>query len=156
MKVVHRVHIIRILALVLALTGVVALGLNHILAAATIDTTTPNGALYQDPKTKTEVQMLLTREMGSREAEVALITIPANVETAKHSHQSSEIFYVLDGDLEQKVGDEIKEFRQGQVAHVPPNTDIVHKTKGGTHLVAIWVPAGEEERYRKNWTTVTK
>jgi quercetin dioxygenase-like cupin family protein len=111
------------------------------------------GPSYTDPKTKTTVTFLLDRDMGAREAEVAIVILPAGAVSPAHKHRSAEIFYVLDGRIAEVTEGKTTTFSTGGVIYVPPNTDTVHKAVGDkpVKVLAIWVPAGEQDRYEKKW-----
>ncbi|HKA54074.1 MAG TPA: cupin domain-containing protein, partial [Candidatus Binatia bacterium] len=61
------------------------------------DTTT-----YIEPASKSELRVVIDQHLGgTKDVTVADLVIPPGVDVPDHVHQSTEIFYVLSGELEQ-------------------------------------------------------
>jgi quercetin dioxygenase-like cupin family protein len=75
------------------------------------------------------------------------------VDVPDHIHQSTEIFYVLSGELEQTSEGKVQKLTAGMAALVPANTTTHHKVTSKTPVRAlvIWAPGGEEQRIVKDW-----
>ena len=70
-----------------------------------------------------------------------------------HIHQSTEIFGILSGELEQTSEGKVKTLSAGMACLVPANTTTHHTVKGKepVHALVIWAPGGEEKRGTDGW-----
>ena len=92
--------------------------------------------------------------LGSDAIEVAEITfyedsyVAAPEEGGPHTHDSTEIFYVLEGELIHIVGDQKYVVRKGEVGIVGSGDVVRHglETDAPVRALVIWVPGGEVAR----------
>ncbi len=92
--------------------------------------------------------------LGSDAIEVAEITfyensaVAAPEEGGPHTHDSTEIFYVLEGELIHIVGDQKYVVREGEVGIVGSGDVVRHGLESDVPVRAlvIWVPGGEIDR----------
>ena len=92
--------------------------------------------------------------LGSDALEVAEITfyedssVAAPEEGGPHTHDSTEIFYVLEGELIHIVGDQKYVVRKGEVGIVGSGDVVRHglETDAPVRALVIWVPGGEVAR----------
>lgn len=126
-----------------------------VLAFLTLLSTPPGyahsaGAVTLDGGRGVLIQLLLgVAELPGGEAEIGEITLPAGYAgSTEHSHNSTEIFYVLQGQLEQTVGGVSKTLGPGMIGVVPKNQTVVHGVAGdqAVRALIIWLPAGESAR----------
>lgn len=113
------------------------------------DTTT-----YIEPVSKSELRVVIDQHLGgTKDVTVADLVIPPGVDVPDHVHQSTEIFYVLSGELEQTSEGKVQKLTAGMACLVPANTTTHHKvtSKEPVHAVVIWAPGGEEQRIVERW-----
>ncbi len=113
------------------------------------DTTT-----YIEPVSKSELRVVIDQHLGgTKDVTVADLVIPPGVDVPDHIHQSTEIFYVLSGELEQTSEGKVQKLTAGMACLVPANTTTHHKvtSKEPVHAVVIWAPGGEEQRIVERW-----
>ena len=92
--------------------------------------------------------------LSSNAIEVAEITfyddssVAAPEEGGPHTHDSTEIFYVLEGELIHIVGDQKYVVRKGEVGIVGSGDVVRHGLESDVPVRAlvIWVPGGEIDR----------
>lgn len=89
--------------------------------------------------------------LGSGELDIAEITFPAGTDSGDHPHGSTEIFYVLSGELEHVVNGQTTMLRPGMVGFVRPPDRVRHRTAVETRALVLWVPGGEAARIVRNW-----
>jgi len=97
----------------------------------------------------TTIRMLVeASNLGGDEVEIGEITFPPGTRTAGHSHGSTEVFYVISGELEHIVNGRRATIRPGMVGIVRPGDDVVHEVPGDEPVVAlvVWAPGGEADR----------
>ena len=96
----------------------------------------------------TRLRMLVDKGiLGGAEAEVGEITFAANADSGEHAHSSTEIFYVLEGELGHIVNGKSQLLKPGMVGYVRPPDRVRHKVgPGGARALVIWVPGGESDR----------
>lgn len=115
----------------------------------------PNQATtYIDPITRSELTVLIDQHLGgTTELTVARLIIPPGVEVPDHVHQSTEIFYILSGELEQTSEGTVKTLTAGMACVVPAHTTTRHKvtSQEPVHALVIWAPGGEERRITADW-----
>jgi quercetin dioxygenase-like cupin family protein len=113
------------------------------------DTTT-----YIEPASKSELRVVIDQHLGvTKDVTVADLVIPPGVDVPDHIHQSTEIFYILSGELEQTSEGKVQKLTAGMACLVPANTTTHHKvtSKEPVHAVVIWAPGGEEQRIVERW-----
>ncbi len=102
----------------------------------------------------TELRVLLDKQaLGSADVEVGELTFPAGTDSGEHVHGSTEIFYVVSGELEHTVNSKTTVLKPGMVGFVKPPDMVRHKVgpSGPTKAVVIWVPGGEVARVVERW-----
>jgi len=107
---------------------------------------------YRSPS-GTELRMLVgAAELGGSEVELGEISFPAGADSGNHVHGSTEIFYVLTGELEHVVNGRSTVLKPGMVGFVRPPDQVRHKTgPGGAKALVIWAPGGESARIVSRW-----
>ena len=82
--------------------------------------------------------------------EVAEATLPVGggAGPASHRHGSTEIIYVLSGELDHVVNGEPHRLTAGMIGIVKPADTVIHRVVGQTpvKVLLIWAPAGEVDR----------
>jgi quercetin dioxygenase-like cupin family protein len=109
---------------------------------------------YIDPASKSALKVLIDQNLGgTSDLTLAHIIIPAGVDVPDHLHQSTEIFYILSGELEQTSEGKVQKLTPGMACLVPANTTTRHKvtSKEPVHALVIWTPGGEEKRITEQW-----
>jgi quercetin dioxygenase-like cupin family protein len=109
---------------------------------------------YIDPVTRSEITVLIDQYLGgTSDLTIARLTLPPGVDIPDHVHQSTEIFYILAGELEQTSEGTVKNLTPGMACVVPANTTTRHRviSKEPVHALVIWTPAGEEKRITADW-----
>ena len=92
--------------------------------------------------------------LSSNAIEVAEITfyedssVAAPEKGGPHTHDSTEIFYVLEGELIHIVGDRKYVVRKGEIGIVGSGDVVRHglETDAAVRALVIWVPGGEIDR----------
>ena len=101
--------------------------------------------------------------LASNAIEMAEITIyedssvAAPEEGGAHTHDSTEIFYVLEGELIHIVGDQKFVVREGEVGIVRGGDVVRHglETDAPVRALVVWLPGGEIDRLlRRGFTPV--
>ena len=129
-----------VLVLILA---VAAAGLGGLTLAQSVDKSTnwvsPSG---------TRLRILVDKAaLGGEEVELGEITFAANGDSGDHVHGSTEIFYVLEGELEHVVNGKSYLLKPGMVGFVRPPDHVRHKVgPAGAKALVIWAPGGESGR----------
>jgi quercetin dioxygenase-like cupin family protein len=114
-------------------------------------------ASYVAP-TGTVFRVLLDESnLGSSEVEVGEIIFEAGTESASHSHESLEIFYVVAGTLEHIVNGTSHMLTEGMAGFVRAGDQVVHKVPGDQPVktLVIWVPGGESAGIRSTWRSLS-
>jgi len=94
-------------------------------------------------------------ELGGAEVELGELTFPAGADSWDHAHGSTEIFYVLSGELEHVVNGRSTLLKPGAVGFVRPPDKVRHKTgSAGAKALVIWAPGGEAARVTSRWQAV--
>jgi quercetin dioxygenase-like cupin family protein len=109
---------------------------------------------YIDPASKSELKVLIDEKLGgTSDLTLAHIVIPPGVDVPDHIHQSTEIFYILSGELEQTSEGKVQKLTAGMACLVPANTTTHHTvtSKEPVHALVIWAPGGEEKRITERW-----
>ena len=87
--------------------------------------------------------------LGSDELEIGEIDFPPGPAPSRgHRHTSTEIFYILSGELEHIVNGESFVLTPGMVGIVRSGDEVIHKINSadGVKALVIWVPGGEADR----------
>jgi quercetin dioxygenase-like cupin family protein len=88
--------------------------------------------------------------LGSNGVEIAEATLPAGAGAgpASHRHGSTELIYVISGELDHVVNGETHRLTPGMVGIVKPNDTVIHRVVGQApvKLLLVWTPGGEVER----------
>jgi quercetin dioxygenase-like cupin family protein len=92
--------------------------------------------------------LLEMTNFGASDVEIAEITFPPAPNAGAHRHASSEIFYVLSGELDHVVNDTTYTLRPGMLGVVRPGDRVAHRVRAAepVRALVIWVPGGEVER----------
>ena len=109
---------------------------------------------YIDPASKSTIRVIIDEKLGgTKEVSIAELEIPPGVDVPDHVHQSTEIFYILSGELEQTSEGKVRKLTAGMAALVPANTTTHHKvtSKEPVRALVIWAPGGEEQRIVERW-----
>jgi quercetin dioxygenase-like cupin family protein len=96
----------------------------------------------------TRLRMLVDKAtLGGEEVELGEITFAPNGDSGDHVHGSTEIFYVLEGELEHVVNGKSYRLQPGMVGYVRPPDRVRHKVgPGGARALVIWAPGDEAGR----------
>lgn len=140
-----------------------AIGLTSIFAAgaalgAISQSMSLEGQVYQSPTSGTTIRMLLDEgNLGGNEVEIGEITFAPGTNSGSHPHRSTEIFYVLSGELEHIVNGESYLLKPGMLGFVRPPDEVNHVVPGDEPVKAlvIWAPGGEANRILGNWDRVS-
>jgi uncharacterized cupin superfamily protein len=88
--------------------------------------------------------------LGSTGVEIAEATLPAGsgAGPASHRHGSTEMIYVISGELDHVVNGETHRLTPGMIGIVKPSDTVIHRVIGQSpvKLLLIWAPGGEVER----------
>lgn len=88
------------------------------------------------------------------DVDVAEITFPPGTNSGNHVHGVTEIFYVLEGELEHVVNGESYRLKPGMLGYVKPPDQVNHKVAAGgpaAKALVIWAPGGEATRLGSRW-----
>ncbi len=110
--------------------------------------------IYESPASGTTIRMLLDeRNLGGAEIEIGEITFAPGTRSGSHPHGSTEIFYVLSGELEHEVNGVTHVLKPGMLGFVRPPDEVNHKVPGDAPVKAlvIWAPGGEAGRILSRW-----
>lgn len=141
-----RVHLMMLLAIVFGAglsLGAYSQSMSH------------EGNVYQSKTSGTTIRMLLDEtNLGGTEIEIGEITFAPGTNSGSHPHASTEIFYVLSGELEHIVNGESHLLKPGMLGFVRPPDEVNHVVPGDEPVKAlvIWAPGGEAGRILGNWT----
>ncbi|HSC26288.1 MAG TPA: cupin domain-containing protein [Vicinamibacterales bacterium] len=90
--------------------------------------------------------------LGGTEVEVAELTFPPDSDSGDHKHGVTEVFYVLEGELEHVVNGRSQTLSRGMIGSVRPPDSVRHKTgPAGARALVIWAPGGEMARVTARW-----
>ena len=88
--------------------------------------------------------------LGAKDVEIAEATLPVGLGAgpASHRHGSTEIIYVISGELDHVVNGEAHRLTPGMIGIVKPSDTVIHRVVGQTpvKVLLIWAPGGEVER----------
>lgn len=111
---------------------------------------------FTEPHSKSQIKVLIDEHLGgTKDVTIAELTIPPGVDVPDHVHQSTEIFYILSGELEQTSDGKVQKLTAGMACLVPANSTTHHKvtSKKPVRTLVIWAPGGEEKRVTEKWET---
>ncbi len=109
---------------------------------------------YTEPQSKSQITVLIDEKLGgTKDVSIAELVIPPGVDVPDHIHQSTEIFYILSGELEQTSEGKVQKLTSGMACLMPANTTTHHKvtSKEPVRALVIWAPGGEEKRITEHW-----
>jgi quercetin dioxygenase-like cupin family protein len=89
--------------------------------------------------------------------DVAELTFPPGTDSGDHKHGVTEIFYVLEGELEHIVNGRSHLLKPGMLGFVQPPDAVRHKTAAGgppARTLVVWAPGGEAARLASRWEKV--
>jgi len=112
------------------------------------------GLTYKSTTSGTTLRMLLDEDnLGGAEVEIGEITFPPGADSGDHPHGSTEIFYVLSGELEHIVNGKSYVLKPGMLGFVRPPDRVNHRvgSNGPAKALVIWAPGGEAGRIVGNW-----
>ncbi|MFQ5530423.1 MAG: cupin domain-containing protein [Gemmatimonadota bacterium] len=95
------------------------------------------------------IKMLVEQaNFGGSELEMGEITFPAGSRGSEHRHGSTEIFYVLSGELDHIVNGVSHPLTPGMVGIVRAGDRVVHRVTSAepVRALVVWVPGGEAGR----------
>lgn len=110
--------------------------------------------VFTEPQSKSRIKVLIDEQLGgTKDVTIAELTIPPGVDVPDHVHQSTEIFYILSGELEQTSDGKVQKLTTGMACLVPANSTTHHKvtSKEPVRALVIWAPGGEEKRITEQW-----
>ena len=110
--------------------------------------------VFTEPQSKSRIKVLIDEQLGgTKDVTIAELTIPPGVDVPDHVHQSTEIFYILSGELEQTSDGKVQKLTAGMACLVPANSTTHHKvtSKNPVRALVIWAPGGEEKRITEQW-----
>ena len=103
----------------------------------------------------TELELLLSESnLGGGEVQIGVITWPPGANSGNHPHGATEVFYVLEGELEHVVDGVSEILGPGDLGFVRPPSEVNHITSpdgGLVRALVIWAPGGEGTRIVGNW-----
>ncbi|MCY4626834.1 MAG: cupin domain-containing protein [Acidobacteria bacterium] len=106
----------------------------------------------------TEIELLLSESnLGGSEIQIGEITWPPGANSGSHPHGATEIFYVLEGELEHVVDGVSEILGPGDLGFVRPPSEVNHITSpdgGRVRALVIWAPGGEGTRIVGNWQRI--
>ena len=102
-----------------------------------------------------EIELLLSESnLGGNEVQIGEITWPPGANSGNHPHGATEVFYVLEGELEHVVDGVSEILGPGDLGFVRPPSEVNHITSpdgGPVRALVIWAPGGEGTRIVGNW-----
>ncbi len=103
----------------------------------------------------TEIELLLSESnLGGSELQIGEITFPPGANSGGHLHGATEVFYVLEGELEHVVDGVSQILGPGDLGFVRPPSEVNHITSPDgppTRALVIWAPGGEGTRIVGPW-----
>lgn len=125
-------------------------------AAGTHAQSSSGGPTFESPG-GTRLEVLFNGPTENAAVDVGLITFPPGTNSGDHVHGVTELFYVLEGELEHVVNGESHLLTEGMLGHVKPPDRVNHKVAADgspARALVIWAPSGEADRITGNWTSV--
>ena len=84
-----------------------------------------------------------TRFFHSEHATFAYTEVAAGADVHPHRHEQEEVFYVIDGELEVRIGEQVALVRGGDVAIVPSQTEHAVRATTACRLLVVDYPLRE-------------
>ena len=114
----------------------------------------PDLGRWRSP-TGTELELLLSESnLGGGELQIGEITFPPGANSGDHLHGATEVFYVLEGELEHVVDGVSEILGPGDLGFVRPPARVNHIVAADgppARALVIWAPGGEGTRIVGNW-----
>ncbi len=85
--------------------------------------------------------------------------VPQNAGPPPHiHHDQAETFYIVEGQLEVLMGDEVRDAKAGDFLHVSEGTphSFINRLQTPAKIIATFVPAGNAERFFREALEETK
>ena len=105
-----------------------------------------------------EIELLLSESnLGGSEIQIGEITWAPGANSGDHPHGATEVFYVLEGELEHVVDGVSEILGPGDLGFVRPPSEVNHITSpdgGPVRALVIWAPGGEGTRIVGNWRRI--
>jgi quercetin dioxygenase-like cupin family protein len=141
----------------LAVGITVVFGAGVFVGGARTQTMSLEGRLFKSPTSGTTIRMLLDESnLGGAEIEIGEITFAPGSSSGDHPHGSTEVFYVLSGELEHIVNGESHVLKPGMLGFVRPPDQVNHVVGNETtKALVIWAPGGEAGRVLGSWTQLS-
>jgi quercetin dioxygenase-like cupin family protein len=111
------------------------------------------GSRYQSSG-GSQLHVLFDGQAMGADVDVAELTFPPGTDSGDHQHGVTEIFYVLEGELEHIVNGRSYPLKPGMLGFVKPPDSVRHKTAADgtpTKTLVIWAPGGEAARIASRW-----
>lgn len=115
-----------------------------------VDTNDPIGIWVSGPHRRfltTFITPILNKEVTG--LSVGMVIVPPNTFGGLHQHEKAqEIWYILEGNGQIQIGEEIREVRAGYLAYSPPQVKhqiINNQSAGDLKALLILCPAGDEK-----------
>ena len=105
----------------------------------------------------THIKVLFDGPRQDAPVDVAEITFPPGTNSGNHPHGVTEIFYMLEGELEHVVNGESQILSPGMLGHVSPPDVVNHVVSAdgpAARALVIWAPGGEAARITSRWKRV--
>jgi quercetin dioxygenase-like cupin family protein len=110
------------------------------------------GTVYRAPSGVT-LRLILDSTTVGPVVSMGELTFPPNIDSGDHAHGSTEILYVLEGELEHTVDGKTTILKPGMAGYVRPPGKIRHKTgAAGAKVLVVWTPGDEAARIAARWT----
>lgn len=116
-----------------------------------------SGTIFESGPGGTRLEVLFDGPTQNSPVDVGIITFPPGTNSGDHPHGVTEIFYVLEGELEHIVNGESHLLTAGMLGYVKPPDRVNHKVDANgppARALVIWAPGGEAARIGGNWTRV--
>ena len=114
------------------------------------------GPTFESPG-GTRLEVLFDGPSQGAPVDVGVITFPPGTDSGDHAHAVTELFYILEGELEHVVNGESHLLTPGMLGYVRPPDLVKHKVASSgspAKALVIWAPGGEADRLGGNWTRI--
>jgi quercetin dioxygenase-like cupin family protein len=116
------------------------------------------GGRFQSGPGGLTLDVLFHGEAREVPVDIGILTFPEGTNTGDHQHPQTEIFYVVEGQLEHVVNGESTILDPGELGFVSPPDLVNHVTAAGigpTRALVIWAPAGNAGSIASRWERVS-